>query len=256
MVIQPATTATSPATNPAASPAPSAASHTALRAQLAQARLYLCTDSRAGRGDFADFVDAAYAGGVDVIQLRDKNLEASAELDALEVLREVAERHGKLFSVNDRADIAALSDAPVLHVGQGDLPLDAVRQLLPHTLVGLSTHSTEQIDAALLAGATTPPSAPAPLDYFCVGPVWATPTKPDRAAVGTSLVRYAASKATASQAAGQALPWFAIGGIDQHTVAEIAEAGAQRIVVVRALTEASNPTAAAAHLLAQLPPLS
>ncbi|WP_125609692.1 thiamine phosphate synthase [Specibacter cremeus] len=204
---------------------------------LADARLYLCTDARRDRGDFADFLRAAYAGGVDIIQLRDKSLDAAEELELLGVLRSVAAEFGKLWAVNDRADLASLAGAPVFHVGQQDLPLPSVRSLLGSNVsVGLSTHSPEQASAAAASGA----------DYFCVGPLWATPTKPGRAAVGLSLVSHAASLPTAK-------PWFAIGGIDLGNVDSVIAAGASRIVVVRAITEAADPSAAARELLARLP---
>ena len=126
-------------------------------AVLTSARLYLCTDARTDRGDFEDFVDAAYAGGVDIIQLRDKNLEAAEELELLEVLQAAARRHGRLWSVNDRADIASLAGAPVLHIGQKDLPLASARKFLgDDAVIGLSTHSPEQIDAAIAASARPP----------------------------------------------------------------------------------------------------
>ncbi|UUL77699.1 thiamine phosphate synthase [Pseudarthrobacter sp. Fe7] len=209
---------------------------------LKAARLYLCTDARRGRGDFAEFVDAAFSGGVDIVQLRDKTIEAAEELDLLAVLKEAAVRHGKLWAVNDRADIAVLSGAPVFHIGQKDLPLAAARTLVNgNAAIGLSSHTTEQVDAALAATA-----GPSGLDYFCVGPVWATPTKPGRAAVGPELVKYAAE---ASRQAADPVPWFAIGGIDHGNVREVADAGARRIVVVRAITEAPDAAAAAASLL-------
>ena len=218
---------------------------------LSSARLYLCTDARKDRGDFGQFVDAAFAGGVDIIQLRDKTIEAAEELELLAVLKESAERHGRLWAVNDRADIAVLSGAPVFHIGQKDLPLAAARTLLNgNAAIGLSSHAPEQVDAALATAA-----GPAGLDYFCVGPVWATPTKPGRAAVGLELVKYAAAAAGAAGQEGQAdggVPWFAIGGIDHSNVEQVVEAGARRIVVVRAITEADDPAAAAASLLAAL----
>ncbi|WP_285251368.1 thiamine phosphate synthase [Pseudarthrobacter sp. fls2-241-R2A-168] len=218
---------------------------------LSSARLYLCTDARKDRGDFGQFVDAAFAGGVDIIQLRDKTIEAAEELELLAVLKETAERHGRLWAVNDRADIAVLSGAPVFHIGQKDLPLAAARTLLNgNAAIGLSSHAPEQVDAALSAA-----SGPAGLDYFCVGPVWATPTKPGRAAVGLELVKYAAAAASAAGQEGQpdaGVPWFAIGGIDHGNVEQVVEAGARRIVVVRAITEADDPSAAAASLLAAL----
>jgi thiamine-phosphate pyrophosphorylase len=217
---------------------------------LRASRLYLCTDARRERGDFAEFVDAAFAGGVDIIQLRDKAIEAAEELDLLAVLKETAQRHGRLWAVNDRADIAVLSGAPVFHVGQKDLPLTAARTLLNgNAAIGLSSHTTDQVDAAIAAAA-----GPAGLDYFCVGPLWATPTKPGRAAVGLDLVKYAAAavKDAESAVSSNTLPWFAIGGIDHSNVQQVLDAGARRIVVVRAITEAADPAAAAASLVAAL----
>lgn len=208
------------------------------------ARLYLCTDARIRQGDFADFLDAAFSGGVDIIQLRDKSIEAAQELELLETLRSVAERHGRLWAVNDRADIAVLSQAPVFHIGQLDLPLASARRLVdPSTSIGMSSHSPEQIEAALAASG---------LDYFCVGPVWATPTKPGRAAVGLELVRYAAERVRTDEST---LPWFAIGGIDLGNISQVVDAGASRVVVVRAITEAADPAEAARSILAALPPL-
>ncbi|MGH1524156.1 thiamine phosphate synthase [Leifsonia sp. L25] len=208
---------------------------------LAAAQLYLCTDARTRQGDFADFVGAAFSGGVDIIQLRDKTLEGGEELDVLTVLAEVAARHGKLWSVNDRADIALVAQAPVLHLGQKDLPVPVARTVVgAQTAIGLSTHSVEQIDAAIAAD---------DLDYFCVGPVWATPTKPGRAGVGLDLVRYAADSASAR-------PWFAIGGIDETTIEEVVAVGAERVVVVRAITESADPAGSAGRLRAALPVLA
>ncbi|MFI8413298.1 thiamine phosphate synthase [Paeniglutamicibacter gangotriensis] len=207
---------------------------------LAAARLYLCTDARRERGDFADFLRAAYVGGVDIIQLRDKSLDAAEELELLGVLREVAQEYGKPFAVNDRADLAMLTGAPVFHVGQRDLPLPGVRSLLgPSVALGLSSHDRLQISAAAANPLT---------DYFCVGPLWATPTKPGRAAVGLEMLEHAASLGTTK-------PWFAIGGIDVGNVEQVVAAGASRIVVVRAITEADDPAAAAQALLATLPEL-
>ncbi|HWU46166.1 MAG TPA: thiamine phosphate synthase [Humibacter sp.] len=209
---------------------------------LAAARLYVCTDARTRRGDFADFVDAAYAGGVDIIQLRDKTIEGGQELEILNVLAEIASRHGKLWSVNDRADIARVTGAPVLHLGQNDLPARIARTVVGQEMrIGLSTHSMEQVDAALGADG---------LDYFCVGPVWATPTKPGRPGVGTELVRYTAAQV---ERRSSSRPWFAIGGIDQTNIHEVVTAGAERVVVVRAITEADDPAESARRLRAALP---
>ncbi|MGZ4513409.1 MAG: thiamine phosphate synthase [Mycobacterium sp.] len=213
--------------------------------RLAAARLYLCTDARRERGDLAQFADAALAGGVDIIQLRDKGspgerrfgpLEARDELAACEILADAARRHGALFAVNDRADIARAAGADVLHLGQGDLPLDVARGIVgPDTLLGLSSHDWNQAAAAAAGEA----------DYFCVGPCWPTPTKPGRAAPGLRLVRAASDF-------GSDKPWFAIGGIDEQRLPEVLDAGARRIVVVRAITAAEDPRAAAQRLSAAL----
>jgi thiamine-phosphate pyrophosphorylase len=202
------------------------------RARLADARLYLCTDARLARGDLAEFADAALAGGVDIIQLRDKGLEARQELAALEILADAARRHGALMAVNDRADVARAAGSDVLHLGQDDLPLEVARSIIgPKPLIGRSTHDEQQVAAALAE----------PVDYFCTGPCWPTPTKPGRPAPGLDLVRHTAALAPAK-------PWFAIGGIDADRLPEVLAAGARRIVVVRAITEADDPRAAARHL--------
>lgn len=213
--------------------------------RLARARLYLCTDARREHGDLAEFADAALAGGVDIIQLRDKGspgeqrfgpLEARGELAACEILADAARRHGALLAVNDRADIARAADADILHLGQDDLPLAAARAIIgPEMLIGRSTHDPGQVDAALAE----------PVDYFCTGPCWPTPTKPGRTAPGLELVRYAAERQTAK-------PWFAIGGIDAERLPEVLRAGAGRVVVVRAITAAADPRAAAQALRAGL----
>ncbi len=215
--------------------------------------LYLCTDARRERGDLAEFADAALAGGVDIIQLRDKGsageqrfgpLEARAELAACEILADAARRHGALFAVNDRADIARAAGADVLHLGQGDLPSGVARQIVePGTLIGRSTHDPDQVAAA---GAGF---GAGDCDYFCVGPCWPTPTKPGRSAPGLDLVRAAAEL-------GGDKPWFAIGGIDTHRLPEVLDAGARRIVVVRAITAAQDPQAAALELRAALAAVS
>ncbi|HUB57406.1 MAG TPA: thiamine phosphate synthase [Mycobacterium sp.] len=214
-------------------------------ARLASARLYLCTDARRERGDLAEFADAALAGGVDIIQLRDKGstgerqlgpLEARAELAALDILADAAHRHGALVAVNDRADIARAAGADVLHLGQDDLPLAVARDVTaPDTLIGRSAHDPAQVATAIAED----------VDYFCVGPCWPTPTKPGRAAPGLQLVRVAADLAPDK-------PWFAIGGIDADRLPDVLEAGARRIVVVRAITAAEDPRAAAERLSSAL----
>lgn len=206
---------------------------TAAREQLADARLYLCTDARTGHGDLAQFADAVLGAGVDVIQLRQKGIEAREELAALAVLAAACRRHGKLLAVNDRADVAHAAGADVLHLGQGDLPVPAARAILgDQVLIGRSCHAEAEVAAA---------ASEEGADYFCTGPVWPTPTKPGRPAPGLSLVRYAAALPATR-------PWFAIGGIDLTTLPGVLAAGARRVVVVRALTEAPDPAEAAAAL--------
>lgn len=213
--------------------------------RLARASLYLCTDARRERGDLAEFADAALAGGVDLIQLRDKGsagekqfgpLEARQELEALQILADAARRHGALLAVNDRADIALAAGADVLHLGQDDLPLNVARGIIGSgPVIGRSTHDTAQMDVAIEEA----------VDYFCVGPCWPTPTKPGRPAPGLDLVR-------ATAARNPRKPWFAIGGIDMERLPEVLAAGARRIVVVRAITAADDPKAAAEELQAAI----
>lgn len=208
-----------------------------LRDQLASARLYLCTDAREGQGDLPRFLDDVLGSGVDIVQLRQKGLEAAPELRYLEVFRAACTRHGALLAVNDRADIAYACGADVLHLGQDDLSPVIARELIgPEPLIGLSSHAESET-----AAAAAEPTA----DYYCAGPVWPTPTKPGRPAPGLDLLRFAA-------ALGEPRPWFAIGGIDESNLDQVLAAGASRIVVVRVLTEAADAAAAAARLAARL----
>lgn len=210
------------------------------RARLAAARLYLVCDARGDGRDLAAFLDAALRGGVDLIQLRDKDGDDAAVLAAAPVFRAAADAHGALFVLNDRPDLVAAAAADGVHVGQDDMALaDARAAVGPDRIVGLSTHTPAQVDAASQAGAD------GAIDYFAVGPVHATPTKPGRPAVGVELVAHAAS-------AERAVPWFAIGGLDATTLGAVAAAGATRVVVVRALTAADDPEAAARALRAPL----
>ncbi|MFF2849467.1 thiamine phosphate synthase [Streptomyces sp. NPDC058001] len=205
--------------------------------RLDDARLYLCTDARTTRGDLPEFLDAVLAQGVDVVQLRDKGMEAAEELEHLQVVADACRRHGTLLAVNDRADIAHAIGADVLHLGQGDLPVPAARAILGDgILVGRSTHAPAEADAA---------AAQDGVDYFCTGPCWPTPTKPGRHAPGLDLVRHTASLGTDR-------PWFAIGGIDLGNLDQVLDAGARRVVVVRAITEADDPGAAAAEFAKRL----
>lgn len=193
---------------------------------FADRRLYLVAPARPG---LPDLIEAAVAGGVDLVQVREKRLADAALLRALDEAREVTRRLGVPLVVNDRPDLAVLAEADAVHVGQGDLPVDAVRRFgLP---VGLSTHAPAEIEAA-------------DADYIGVGPVHATPTKEGRPAVGLELVRHAAAHATQ--------PWFAIGGIDRANVEQVVAAGATRVAVVRAIADAPDPEAAARELRAAL----
>src|SRR5271156_2423138 len=201
-----------------------------VRSRLADARLYLCTDGRRSRGDLVPFLDAVLGAGVDIIQLREKGLEARDELGLLEVFADACRRHGRLLAVNDRADVALAAGADVLHLGQDDLPVPVARRTLgPAPLMGRSSHSTPQSTAA---------AAEDDVDYFCAGPVWATPTKPGRSATRLSLISHIATLRVAR-------PWFAIGGISLSQLDDVLAAGASRVVVVRAITEADDPGAAA-----------
>jgi thiamine-phosphate pyrophosphorylase len=182
------------------------------------------------RPDLEEFLEAAVRGGVDLVQVRERALGDRELLTALERARAVTARLHVPLVVNDRPDLAVLSGADFVHVGQEDLPVAEARRF--GVGVGLSTHAPREIDAA-------------DADYIGVGPVHATPTKPGRPAVGLDLVRYAAEHAE--------LPWFAIGGVDPASVAAVVEAGATRIAVVRAITDADDPEAAAAALRAALP---
>ncbi|WP_248965219.1 thiamine phosphate synthase [Sphaerisporangium perillae] len=207
------------------------------RRSLSDARLYLCTDGRRRQGDLDQFLDAVLAGGVDIVQLREKGLEAREELALLEVFRAACDRHGALLAVNDRADIAYAARPDVLHLGQDDLPVAVARDILgPDILIGRSTHSDAEATAA---------AAEEGVDYFCCGPVWPTPTKPGRHAPGPGLLKHAAALATDR-------PWFGIGGIDLATLPEVMSYGVTRVVVVRAITEADDPGAAAAEFARRL----
>jgi thiamine-phosphate pyrophosphorylase len=207
------------------------------RERLRTARVYFVCDARPGGVDPGPLLDAALSGGADMIQLREKAPRCAEELVALaEPFRRVAEVHDALFILNDRPDLVADCGADGAHVGQDDMPVAAAREAAgPDALVGLSTHSADQVDAAVAADGADRP------DQISVGPVWETPTKEGRAATGLGLIEHAA------EAAGD-LPWFAIGGIDTGNIGEIAAAGARRAVVVRAIRDAEDPESAASAL--------
>ncbi|MQB01559.1 MAG: thiamine phosphate synthase [Actinobacteria bacterium] len=199
------------------------------------ARLYLVAPARLQAGRLADMVDELAAGGVDVIQLREKELEPKQVLEAGAPIAEACRRAGIPFVINDRPDIALALRADGLHLGQDDIPPEIARAIVPGIVLGGSTHSPEQVDQA----------AREDWDYFAVGPVFETPTKPGRPGTGLELIRHAAGTATSSV-------WFAIGGIDASNLADVMEAGARRVVVVRAITEAPDPPKAAAELKQRL----
>ncbi len=181
---------------------------------------------------------AAIEGGVDVVQLRDKRLTEPVLAGAAAGARAICHELGALFIVNDSPEVAVGVGADGVHVGQSDMPTSAVRALVgPDMLIGLSTHARAEIDVAACGGEGGP-------DYLGVGPVFQTPTKPGRPAVGVELVRYAATSAQ--------LPFFAIGGIDERNVQDVIAAGAQRVAVVRAIASMPAPKAAARALRSAL----
>jgi thiamine-phosphate pyrophosphorylase len=211
------------------------------RGRLAAARLYLVCDCAPGGRDLGEFLREAIAGGVDIVQLRDKHLDDERLIETAALAAEVSRTHGALFILNDRPDIASKVPVDGVHLGQEDMPPDRAREIVgPDVLIGLSTHAPREIAAAV---ASTPDGEPY-VDYIGVGPVHATPTKPGRAPVGLELVGHAQSHAK--------VPFFAIGGITPDNLTEVAEAGARKVAIVRALTESPDPKRAATALRAKL----
>jgi thiamine-phosphate pyrophosphorylase len=204
------------------------------RARLQEARLYLVCDLNPGGRALADVLAAALAGGVDVVQLRDKRASAQDLIAAAGVARPLCDDAGALLILNDRPELVQAAGADGCHVGQDDMEPAAARDRAgPDALVGQSTHFPDEIVAAT------------EVDYIGVGPVYATPTKPGRHPVGVELVRFAAFHAPVA--------FFAIGGIDAGNVRSVVAAGANRVAVVRAIAEAADPAAAAAQLRGALP---
>lgn len=203
---------------------------------LERAKLYLVC----GASMPLDVLDACIGSGVGIVQLREKDAEATEVMEHAAGFMDVCRSHGIPFVVNDRPDIARALGADGVHLGQGDLPPAAAREICgPEAIIGRSTHDRAQIETA------TSDHEAGLVDYIAVGPVHPTPTKPGRPGVGYELVCYAAERV--------GFPWFAIGGIDPDNVTGVVEAGARRIVVVRAITEAPDPPAAAKALLGALP---
>ena len=203
----------------------------ARRARLQGARLYLVCDLRPGGRALEDVLAPALAGGVDIVQLRDKHAAAEQLIAAAQIARALCDEAGALLILNDRPELVQAAGADGCHVGQDDMDLATARERAgAGALVGQSTHFPDEVADATAA------------DYIGVGPVYATPTKPGRHPVGVELVRFAAFHAP--------VPFFAIGGIDARNVAQVVDAGAERIAVVRAIAEAADPRAAAAQLRA------
>lgn len=205
-------------------PTISASEASDLRRRLSGAALYLVTPAVPAAGDLDELLPLVLEAGVGMVQLREKDMEAGPLLRYCEVVRRRTAEFGALFVVNDRVDVALAAGADGVHLGQDDLPVaEARRQMGPVPIIGLSTHSEAQFLGALQSGA----------DYAAVGPVFATPTKPGRPAVGLDLVGFAADRADR--------PVFAIGGIDVSNLEQVVEAGATRVSVVRAVTNSDDP---------------
>ncbi len=199
--------------------------------KLQQARTYLVTSAVP---NLLGVVKSALEGGIAIVQYREKTADDETRLQIARQMKALCQRHGALFIVNDRVDIAAAVDADGVHLGQQDLPMTEARQILgPEKLVGRSTTNPQELKRALDEGA----------DYIGVGPVHATPTKPGKAASGNDYVRYAAQHAT--------MPWFTIGGLNAENLEPTLAAGATRVAVVRALMEAEDPSAIARSLVHQ-----
>ncbi len=207
------------------------------RERLRTARLYFVCDARPHGEDPEPLLRAALSGGVDIVQLREKELGRAEIQRAAATFRRLCDTYSALFIVNDDPDLARTCDADGVHIGQDDGSVEEARASLgPDAIIGLSTHSKEQIDASGSA-----PGRPGALpDHISVGPIWETPTKAGRPAVGLDLISHAAARAPH--------PFFAIGGIDTSNAAQVVEAGARRLCVVRAIRDAAEPAAVAEAL--------
>jgi len=206
------------------------------RERLRTARLYFVCEANPGGDDPEPLLRAALDGGVDIVQLRDKEADTRVIERAADTFRRICDTYAVPFILNDDPELAMSVRADGVHIGQDDMSVEEARAIIgPNHLLGLSTHSEDQIAAAHQISREG-----APIDHISVGPINETPTKPGRAATGLELIHHAASTAT--------LPFFAIGGIDQDNVLEVLQAGARRICVVRAIRDAADPTAVAAGL--------
>ncbi len=199
--------------------------------RLAQGLTYLVT-SPCDR--LLPIVEAALQGGIALVQYRDKHTDDGLRLELAQQLKDLCHRYGALFLVNDRVDLALAVEADGVHLGQTDLPIATARRLLgSQRIIGRSTTNPDEMQRAIAEGA----------DYIGVGPVYATPTKPNKAAAGLDYVRYAAEHAT--------VPWYAIGGINIENLTAVLQAGAERVAVVRAIIDADNPILIAQYFAAQ-----
>lgn len=200
--------------------------------KLHDARLYLVTMPC---DHLLEVVELALQGGLTLVQYRDKDCEDRVRVEMATALCELCHRYNALFLVNDRPDIALAVGADGVHLGQQDMPIAAARKILGKDyIIGQSTTNPDELQRALESGA----------DYVGVGPVYATPTKPGKAAAGLEYASYAAEQVT--------IPWFAIGGIDSDNLPAIIEAGAKRVAVVRSLMQAEHPQLVAQNMLSLL----
>ena len=202
------------------------------RELVAGVSLYLVTDVGDRAATIEKFLADVVEAGVGMVQLRDRTLADRELIETARVFAEACRENGALFIVNDRTDVALIAGADGVHLGQDDARPDDVRRLAgADFIIGLSTHSPEQIDAANATSA----------DYIGVGPIHETPTKPGRPAVGLDLVRYAARASRK--------PFFPIGGIDASNAADVVDAGARSLSVLRAISRAADPVAATRELV-------
>jgi thiamine-phosphate pyrophosphorylase len=207
------------------------------RQRLRWARVYFVCDALPHGRDPEPLLNAAMGPGAGMVELRDREQPRSVIERSGRTFRRLANTYSALFMVNDDPYLAMALSADGVHVGQDDMdPAEARRIMGPDAIIGLSTHSREQIEAA----------AGQPVDYISVGPIWETPTKEGRRATGLELIRTAAEIAS--------VPWFAIGGVDTANVREVVAAGAERICVVRAIRDAPDPRAASTALFDAVDP--
>jgi thiamine-phosphate pyrophosphorylase len=200
------------------------------------ALLYLVAPARLHAGALHELVPELVAAGVDIVQLREKEMEGFDLMRAGEPIREACGVAGVPFVINDRVDVAVALAADGIHLGTNDLPTQVARRQFPGAFVGRSSHSPSDLDEVVQHQDP---------DYFAAGPVTVTPTKPGRPAAGLDYIRHVARSEPS-------VPWYAIGGIDLSNLSEVLEAGARRVVVVRAITEADDPCSMAARLKEEL----